>query len=186
MKMYEEDKIKLPSEDVERDMYDAALNLLKEAGYIHYEISNFSKRHKECRHNIVYWSMKEYIGCGAAAHSFFNGKRYSNEKDVDIYINKINEEGSVINEIHENTEKDNIEEFIFMGLRKLAGISVIEFKELYERDIYELYGEVINKYIRLGLLAINEQRIWLTAKGIPISNTVMSDFILDKLENPRK
>lgn len=186
MKMYEEDKITLISEDVERNMYDETLNLLKKAGYNHYEISNFSKKDKECRHNIVYWSMKEYIGCGASAHSFFNGRRYSNEKEVQEYINKINEHGSAISEIHENTEKDNIEEFIFMGLRKLTGISIIEFSKLYKRDIYELYGDVINKYISQGLLATNNERIWLTTKGIPISNTVMSDFILDKLENPRK
>jgi oxygen-independent coproporphyrinogen III oxidase len=182
MKMYEEDKIILSSEDVERNMYDETLSLLRNAGYIHYEISNFSKRNRECRHNMVYWSMGDYIGCGASAHSFFQGKRYSNEKEVQAYINKINEEGSAINEIHENNEKDNIEEFIFMGLRKLSGISVIEFKKRYDRDIYELYGDVINKYIKLGLIAKNEVSIWLTSKGIPISNTVMSDFILDKID----
>jgi len=182
MKMYEEDKITLVSEDLERDMYDEAINLLDKAGYNNYEISNFSKNGKECKHNMVYWSMKEYIGCGASAHSFFKGKRYSNEKDVLQYIKKIKEEGSAVNEIHVNTEKDNIEEFIFLGLRKMAGISLIEFKQLYKRDIFKLYEDVINKYIRLGLLAIDGEKMRLTPKGIPISNTVMSDFILDKLD----
>jgi len=182
MSMYEADKLVLPDEDMERDMYDESLNLLKKAGYLHYEISNFAKPGKECKHNIVYWSMKEYIGCGAAAHSFFKGKRYSNEREVSTYIHKINEVGAAKNEIHENTEKDNIEEFIFMGLRKLSGISAKEFKDLYKRDIYELYGDVINKYTRLGLIKINQDQICLTSKGIPISNTVMADFILDKLD----
>ena len=181
MKMYEEDKISLTSEDEERDMYDDTLRILKEAGYNHYEISNFSKKGKECKHNMVYWSMKDYIGCGASAHSFFNGNRYSNEKDVAQYIQRINKEGSAIKETHKNTNKDNIEEFIFLGLRKMSGISLIEFKELYKRDIYELYGDVINKYTRLGLIAINQGKMRLTLEGVPISNTVMADFILDEL-----
>lgn len=179
MKMYDENKLILPSEEDERNMYDMAVRLLKEAGYTQYEISNFAKLNKECKHNIVYWSMEEYIGCGASAHSFLAGRRYSNERNVESYIKRINEEGTAIEEIHINSDKDNIEEFIFMGLRKLAGVSTIEFQNKFNRDINEVYGDVINKYVETGLLTVDNGQISLTSRGIPISNLVMSDFILN-------
>ncbi len=180
--MYEEEKITIPSEDEEREMYDLALELLNKSGYIQYEISNFSKANMQCKHNLVYWSMDEYIGCGAGAHSYIDGKRYSNEIIIHKYISSINAAESAVTEAYINTEKDDMEEFVFMGLRKTEGISIIEFNNKFNRDINLVYGKVITKYVEKGLIEVNNNRMYLTSKGMPLANIVMSEFILDKLD----
>ena len=181
--MYKEEKINLPSEDEEREMYDLALELLNKSEYEQYEISNFSKANRQCKHNLVYWSMDEYIGCGAGAHSYIDGKRYSNELKIPKYITSINESGSAVTEAYINTEKDDMEEFVFMGLRKTEGISIVEFNNKFKRDINLIYGKIISKYEEKGLIEVNNNRMYLTSKGMPLANIVMSEFILDKLDN---
>lgn len=176
---YKSGNLILPEEDEEREMYRFAVELLAKNGYIQYEISNFAKPGFECKHNLVYWSLGNYIGCGLAAHSFNGGRRYYNENQIEKYIKRIKFEENAIMEIHENSLKDNIEEFIFLGLRKTAGISISEFNSKFDRDIYALYGDVIDKYVKLNLLNIAQDRLFLTFEGIEVSNTIMADFILD-------
>lgn len=184
MEQYEKGNLEMPSEDVERDMYDLAINILKKHGYEQYEISNFSKVNRECRHNLVYWSMMDYVGCGLGAHSYLQGKRFSNLCNIDKYIKDIKEHGNAKSQIHINTLEDEIEEYVFMGLRKRCGISKKQFEVRFNRDIYDVYGEIISKYIKMGLLEEEGEYIALTSTGVPISNTVMSEFILDRVVKP--
>lgn len=177
-KMYEMGSLILPEEDEERKMYDLTLRLLKNQGYIQYEISNFSKPGRECRHNLVYWSLENYIGCGSGAHSYMDGCRYRNTESIEEYIMKINTENNAVVEKCKNTIEDNMEEFMFMGLRKIAGISTYEFEKRFNVSINRIYSTVIQKHINNRLLEREEERIFLTPKGIELSNTVMSDFIL--------
>lgn len=171
-------KLDLPEEEIERQMYEHALIFLKKRGYEHYEISNFSKHGLESKHNMVYWSMDNYIGCGTGAHSFMNGIRYRNIEDIEKYIYMLNLNGSAVVEEYVNTDKDNMEEFMFMGLRKIKGISKNEFKEKFNIDIHSVYGTVINKFLNNKLLLEDNERIYLSSRGIELSNQVMCEFIL--------
>jgi oxygen-independent coproporphyrinogen III oxidase len=176
--LQEKSKLDLPNEEDERQMYHAAVRILAEDGYGQYEISNFSRPGRQCRHNIVYWKLEEYIGCGAAAHSYLEGKRYRNEENIEKYISKMYSTGCSNVEILHNSSKDDMEEFMFMGLRMKEGVSRGEFADRFGREISEVYGSVILKHERNGLIKMNKNSIFLTPKGIELSNTVMSDFLL--------
>ena len=176
--LYENDKLKLPTEEEERKMYHLAKKILEENGFNQYEISNYAKEGKECRHNLAYWNMDNWIGVGSAAASYINGKRIKNISSVEKYINSINEKGEAVEEIINNSKNDNMEEFMFMGLRKINGIDENEFKKRFSMNINDVYGEIINKYIGEGLLIRESGRIFLSEKGIEISNIIMADFLL--------
>ncbi|WP_055668060.1 radical SAM family heme chaperone HemW [Desnuesiella massiliensis] len=176
--LYKENKLNLPQENIERSMYLETLKLLKGFGYNQYEISNYSKAHKECRHNLVYWNLEDYIGCGSGAHSFMNNLRYRNEEKIEEYIMGMNSKNNSYAEIKENTLEDTIEEFMFMGLRKIEGIKESVFKNRFKKDIDFFYKEVIEKHRANGLLKRENNSIFLTERGIELSNYVMSDFIL--------
>ncbi|HII4498150.1 TPA: radical SAM family heme chaperone HemW [Clostridium perfringens] len=176
--LYENDKLKLPTEEEERKMYHLAKKILEENGFNQYEISNYAKERKECRHNLAYWNMDNWIGVGSAAASYINGKRIKNISSVEEYINSINEKGEAVEEIINNSKNDNMEEFMFMGLRKINGIDENEFKKRFSMNINDVYGEILNKYIGEGLLIRESGRIFLSEKGIEISNIIMADFLL--------
>ncbi|EJT5913273.1 oxygen-independent coproporphyrinogen III oxidase [Clostridium perfringens] len=176
--LYENDKLKLPTEEEERKMYHLAKKILEENGFNQYEISNYAKEGKECRHNLAYWNMDNWIGVGSAAASYINGKRIKNISNVEEYINSINEKGEAVEEIINNSKNDNMEEFMFMGLRKINGIDENEFKKRFSMNINNVYGEILNKYIDEGLLIRDSGRIFLSEKGIEISNVIMADFLL--------
>ncbi len=176
--LYENDKLKLPTEEEERKMYHLSKKILEENGFNQYEISNYAKERKECRHNLAYWNMDNWIGVGSAAASYINGKRIKNISSVEEYINSINEKGEALEEIINNSKNDNMEEFMFMGLRKINGIDENEFKKRFSMNINDVYGEILNKYIDEGLLIRESGRIFLSEKGIEISNVIMADFLL--------
>ncbi|EPB8177568.1 radical SAM family heme chaperone HemW [Clostridium perfringens] len=176
--LYENDKLKLPTEEEERKMYHLAKKILEENGFNQYEISNYAKEGKECRHNLAYWNMDNWIGVGSAAASYINGKRIKNISSVEKYINSINEKREAVEEIINNSKNDNMEEFMFMGLRKINGIDENEFKNRFSMNINDVYGEILNKYIDEGLLIRKSGRIFLSEKGIEISNIIMADFLL--------
>ncbi|MDV4150096.1 radical SAM family heme chaperone HemW [Clostridium sp. AL.422] len=177
-KLWEKDKLILPSEDEERTMYEITKGILTKYGYHQYEISNYSKEGFECYHNKVYWKSDEYLGLGSASTSFIDGKRIKNIENVKEYIDKINSGEEVIEETTINTLEDSMEEFVFMGLRILSGISVSEFKERFGVNIESIYKEVIDKNINKKLLVLENDKLRLTEKGVELSNSVMSDFIL--------
>lgn len=179
-KLYEKDKLELPSEDDERVMDKLTKDILKSNGYHQYEISNFALPGKECEHNKVYWSLEEYIGVGSASSSYIDGYRLVNTSNINDYIEKINNNISVVIDKYENTIEDEMEEFVFMGLRMVSGIDLLKFKKKFGVDINSIYKEVIEKNIKDGLLVVEENKMFLTAKGMELSNSVMSDFILDK------
>lgn len=177
--MYDMDKLNLPDEEEERDMYREGKKLLEINGYKQYEISNYARDNKECFHNKLYWQCQEYLGVGTSASSFIDEKRFSNINDIQEYINKINYGESVVENEYTNSQKDDIEEFMFMGLRMNSGISEDEFKRRFGVRVDSLYKNVINKNENLGLLIRNGGRIYLSEKGIEVSNMVMSDMILE-------
>lgn len=177
-KLWERNKLILPSEDDERTMYEITKSILTEHGYHQYEISNYAKEGFECYHNKVYWKCDEYLGLGSASTSFIDGKRIKNIENVKKYIDRINSGEEVSEEITENTIEDSMEEFVFMGLRILSGISLNEFKKRFGVNIESIYKDVIEKNINKKLLVLENDTLRLTEQGIELSNSVMSDFIL--------
>lgn len=175
---YKRGNLKLPDEDETTIMYEKAIEYLYSKGYMQYEISNFAKKGFQCRHNLKYWNLDEYIGCGAAAHSYLNHIRYNNKHQIKDYIYAVNKGEKPVNEIHKNTQEDEIEEFVFLGLRKSEGISENEFRDRFGMDINSIYGEIIDKYKKYNLIIKKNGQIFLSLKGIEISNTILSDFIL--------
>ena len=176
--LWERNKLILPSEEEERDMYSITKNILKEHGYHQYEISNYAKVGRECYHNKVYWRNEDYLGIGSASTSFIDGKRIKNIENVKAYIDKINSDEDVIEDITINTLEDSMEEFVFMGLRMIEGINVNEFNKRFGVNIESIYKDVIDKNINKKLLVLQSENLRLTEKGIELSNSVMSDFIL--------
>lgn len=179
-KLYEKDKLELPSEDEERVMDKITKDILKANGYHQYEISNFALDGKECEHNKVYWSLEEYIGVGSASSSYMDGYRFANTSNINDYIEKISNNVSVVIDKYENSIEDEMEEFVFMGLRMVSGIDILKFEKKFGVDINSIYKEIIEKNIKDGLLVVQKNKMFLTAKGMELSNSVMSDFILDK------
>ena len=179
-KLQDKGLLKLPSEELERDMYRKALKILENKGYTQYEISNFSKPHRECKHNIVYWDLKDYIACGTGAHSYVEGRRTKNVGTIEEYIALVKDKGNGIIEEHLNSKKDDIEEYIFMGMRKTRGISLKAFEERFNIPFRELYNDVLLKYQNEKLINIYDDRLYFTKKGVEFSNIVLADFLLDE------
>lgn len=177
-KLYEENKLNVPNEDDERRMYEITKEILEDNNYKQYEISNYEKEGRECRHNKVYWELDEYIGVGVSASSFIDEKRIKNIDNIKEYIERINSNIDVSESIVANSLKEDMEEFMFLGLRMIEGVSIDKFKDKFSKDINDVYGEIINKNKKLGLLDEKNGRIYLTDKGIEVSNWVMSEFIL--------
>lgn len=170
--------LSLPDEDTEEAMKDLVQTLLNEHGFMRYEISNYAKEGFECRHNKLYWEFGEYIGCGAAAHEFTGGFRRENIRTVEGYIRAIEDNGDPGLRVHENSREDSIEEFLFMGMRLVEGISLSSFKSRFSEDVMDIFGDVIRKHQKEGLLIIEGDRMRFSEKGMDLSNYVLSDMIL--------
>lgn len=174
-----EDLLKLlPDEDTEREMYDLTGQLLEKNGYHRYEISNYAKQGFACRHNIVYWRQKEYLGIGLGASSYFQGARFKNEENFSSYLKtpyipiQNRKQYTVL------SDKDKMEEFMYLGLRMTEGISKKQFATIFGKRIEEVYGEVLEKYEGMKLLEEKGDRIYFTKKGVDVSNQVLWEFLL--------
>lgn len=170
---------RMPCEENEREMYYLTSEMLKRAGYIHYELSNYAQQGFECQHNLSYWESSFYLGFGIGAASYYNGIRYKNVDDIHKYIAYAPDKDKIITDIVELTKKNKMEEFMFLGLRKINGVLKSEFFERFGVTFDSVYGEVTAKFVREGLLVQHEDRVYLTARGIDVSNTVMSEYLLD-------
>lgn len=178
-KMYNEGKIILPCEETEREMYWTTHNILQNNNYKHYEISNFALDGKECYHNKVYWKQKEYIGIGLGASSFFKGYRYKNIDNFNRYISCNGNIDKIKQNIQFIDEKANIEEYMFLGLRLLEGISKHQFYNRWGKHLEYYYKNIIKKLCSEKLLYEDSEIIKLTDKGIDVSNYVLSMFLMD-------
>lgn len=178
-KMINENKLQLPDEETERIMYWTVVNELKENGYNQYEISNFSKKTYESKHNTNCWKQKQYIGLGTSAHSYLNKKRYSNTNNIEEYIKNIQESNISKNiTIHEEqTEESTMNEYMLLGLRMIQGININEFKQKFKTDPTIKYKEILEKLQKENLIQITKTSIKLTKQGIDFGNIVWEEFI---------
>ena len=178
-KLINENKLQLPDEETERIMYWTVVNKLKENGYNQYEISNFSKKTYESKHNTNCWKQKQYIGLGTSAHSYLNKKRYSNTNNIEEYIKNIQESNISKNiTIHEEqTEESTMNEYMLLGLRMIQGININEFKQKFKTDPTIKYKEILEKLQKENLIQITKTSIKLTKQGIDFGNIVWEEFI---------
>ena len=171
-KDYADGLLELPDEDTDRAMYAAAKRFLKGYGFDQYEISNFAMNGYESRHNIKYWVCEEYIGIGAAAHSYIDGMRFSNTVSLDEYMSK----GYTSHEAEVLTSDDMIVEFIIMGMRMNRGISEKEFSRRFGKELNELYGNQLDKFEKGGFIERKDGFVRFTDKGRDVSNSVLCEF----------
>lgn len=172
-KMLDNKEVELPNEELERQMYWYVKNTLELKGYNQYEISNFSKKGKESKHNLNCWEQKEYIGIGVAAHSYLNKKRYSNTNNLDTYI-----KGEFDRDIQEiQSEEEQKREYMLLGLRKINGVQISKFKEKFGENPLYLYRKELNELVTQKLIQVDLDNIKLTNKGLDFANIVFEEFV---------
>lgn len=181
-KMYdliETGKLQLPNEELEREMYWKVKEILESNGYEHYEISNFSKPGYQSKHNSNCWKQHDYLGFGLAAHSYYDGMRYSNIDNLKQYIDNMKNKEAVYNIVfHEKQSKeDMMKEFMLLGLRKIDGVKISDFKEKFVDNPLYIFRNELNKLSCEELIEVNENEIKLTDKGLDLANVVWSEFV---------
>ena len=171
-------KLPLPKEELEAEMFEYIIAELERAGFEHYEISNFSKLGFESRHNLMYWDNAEYYGIGAGASGYVNGVRYKNHGPIRHYMSAVEEGNARITEEH-LSQKEQMEEEMFLGLRKKSGVSMARFEEKFGQSFDELYGEIVRDLVQKGLMQIEGDRVRMTKRGLFLGDTVAERFILE-------
>ncbi|WP_296174797.1 radical SAM family heme chaperone HemW [uncultured Streptococcus sp.] len=171
-------KLPLPKEELEAEMFEYIIAALERAGFEHYEISNFSKLGFESRHNLMYWDNAEYYGIGAGASGYVNGVRYKNHGPIRHYLSAVEEGNARITEEH-LSQKEQMEEEMFLGLRKKSGVSMVRFEEKFGRSFDGLYGETVRDLVQQGLMQIEGDRVRMTKRGLFLGDTVAERFILE-------
>ena len=172
----EEGRKLLPDEDSEREMYHETKRFLKDCGYERYEISNYAKPGRECRHNIGYWTGVPYLGLGLGASSYLDGCRFTVNPDMKQYLE---EKPGMFADIEKLTKKDMEEEFFYVGLRMTAGVSLSEFERRFGISAKEVYPGLMETFVKEKAARFEGDRFVLTDYGLDVSNYIMALFLQD-------
>ena len=172
----EEGRKLLPDEDSEREMYHETKRFLKDCGYERYEISNYAKPGRECRHNIGYWTGVPYLGLGLGASSYLDGCRFTVNPDMKQYLE---EKPGMFADIEKLTKKDMEEEFFYVGLRMTAGVSLSEFERRFGIPAKEVYPGLMETFVKEKAARFEGDRFVLTDYGLDVSNYIMAQFLQD-------
>ncbi len=167
------DRLILPDENIEYEMYVTCTNYLLQNGYAKYEISNFARSNFESRHNIKYWKGDDYIGFGVSAHSYFEGVRYSNSRDINGYISGVD----ITDEKRKIPPTEQMTEYTMLGMRMSCGVNVVEFKKRFGVDFDSVYAEKLKKYIDGGYVLSKGNSRAFSDKGFFVSNFILSDIL---------
>ena len=171
-------KDSLPNEDIDREMYHFTKEYLSTLGYNRYEISNYAKENKESRHNLKYWKGNNYYGFGIAAASLVDNIRYKNTDNLKEYIDAMGSPEKIRRTQEILDIEDCMSEYMILGLRLIKGVSPKEFKARFNEDMENKYGNILNKYLNMGLLHTTiDGNFALTDKGLDVSNSVMEEFL---------
>ena len=184
----------LPDENEDRLMYQATRRILEREGYQRYEISNYAKEGYECRHNRIYWQRgvrhtTDYVGFGLGAASMVNHVRWKNTADMERYLcafagdSVVGDQHTmgkekVLEDVQKLSKNDRMEEYMFLGLRMMSGVSQLEFAESFGVEMSDIYGDVLRKWEKQGMLTRKDDYVCLTEAGIDVSNMVLADFLL--------
>ncbi|MGB8285087.1 MAG: coproporphyrinogen-III oxidase family protein, partial [Candidatus Aquirickettsiella gammari] len=176
-KQLQRGEIQKVDEEVDRAMYEMAIEMLGKAGIRQYEISNFARSGFECRHNLVYWSNWPWIGIGPAAASYWQGTRTTNISDVAAYMNSIASGQKHLAETETPNAIETACQTAILNLRRIKGIHFKEFRRQTGFDARELFAEPIARYQKLGLIAVEGDSIHLAADALPIADSILCDFM---------
>ena len=177
---FAEQNLDLPDEDTEYQMYEDTAEILERYGYRQYEISNYAKQGYMCRHNAGYWQRLEYLGFGLGASSLYGGMRFSNTHQMREYLKESRNPDQIRKDVTVLSRNEQIEEFMFLGLRMTEGISEKKFEENFNVRLMDVYGDILQKYEETGFMEHIETKWRLTRKGIHVSNHILADFLLDE------
>jgi oxygen-independent coproporphyrinogen-3 oxidase len=169
---YKSGKLELPSWADNRAMYHAAVDLLKEKGYEHYEVSAAALPGRRCRHNLKYWSMEEYLGLGLAAHSYLEDIRYENTSDLAGYLS-----GSYCVNTEPGTEEERMGDYLFTELRRIGGFEYSDFALRFGKDFQAVYGAPVSALVREGLLLCDGDTLRFSPEGLDRNNDVISRLL---------
>ncbi|MCR5294228.1 MAG: radical SAM family heme chaperone HemW [Lachnospiraceae bacterium] len=165
----------LPDEETERRMYYRTKEILESSAYERYEISNYARAGFASRHNLRYWERRDYLGFGIGAASLFRHVRWNNTRDLKEYLS-----GDYARRGEERlSRKAEMEEFMFLGLRKAAGVSFSEFESCFGAAMTTVYGKILERHLEEGLLARKGERVFLTERGFDLANSVMAAYLFD-------
>ena len=176
---YEDERLEklIPDEDTERAMYELTEKLLEKRGYQRYEISNYAKPGRECRHNLIYWDRQDYIGFGLGAASCIRDTRFSNTDHMESYLKQPFTDFYDRENLEKLSLQEQMEEAMILGLRKTEGISKKVFSDRYGEQMDHIFGDVISKYQKEGLLEQKDDFIRFTKRGFDLSNIVLCEFL---------
>lgn len=175
--LMQKNKLHLPTQDVEAEMYEMLMEEMTRLGYVHYEISNFAKPGYESRHNTTYWNNDYYYGFGAGAHSYVNGERIANYGPLKKYMEPLQKNELPRMSVHAVPLHERMEEEMFLGLRKMKGVSLETFKQRFGQDCLDVFSEQIQLLRSRQLLIVKDGRIMLTQQGKLLGNEVFQSFI---------
>ena len=175
-----QNELSFPNEDSESEMYFVSRELMAQNGYYQYEISNFAKKDKYCRHNIKYWNSEEYLGIGPSAHSYFAGKRFSFKKDTKLFIDCFSDKScseTIIDEMIDIPRSARVAEYVMLRFRLSDGIDCEVFYKLFGRDFDNLYYNKLRPYIKSGHIMRTQKGYAFTPQGMYVSNYILSRII---------
>lgn len=176
----EQDSLPLPDEETEYKMYRTAHTVLENSGYKHYEISNFSRRGFESKHNMRYWKDEKYLGFGVSAHSYFAGQRYAYVDDIEKYMLEMEHPKDMAHILAECTDIDMFTketEYVMLRMRLFDGVDLGDYRREFGRDFVKKYGEKLYSYIRGGFVKLDGMRCAFTVKGMYVSNYILSEIL---------
>lgn len=173
-------KMQLPEQELEAQMYAETIEAMEKAGRMQYEISNFAKPGFESQHNLVYWNNQNYFGLGAGASGYLENRRYKNRGPIQHYMKALTDNQLPILEEERLSQKEQIEEEMFLGLRKISGVDKTVFESRFDQKLTDVYGDVIEKLKQQKLIAETDSRVRLTKIGLFRGNDVFEKFLLDK------
>lgn len=178
---YDRHSLKLPDEDTESEMYFEAVEILRMAGFRQYEISNFAKKHKACKHNLRYWNCDEYLGFGPAAHSYFGGKRFSFKRDIKLYCDSFDENVKVsetlIDEYVDIPPQARVAEYVMLRFRLFEGVNLAKFYKRFGRSFEEMYYDKMRPYINSGHIVKTKTGYAFSLSGMYVSNYILSRIV---------
>lgn len=176
-RMRDEGRWPEPDEDLERKMYHRAIEVLEEAGFRQYEISNLAKPHHRCRHNMNYWLRGEYLGFGAAAHSFFHERRFANTSELRLYMESVENGSAALGECYAISNEEALSESMILGLRLTDGVDLDALSAAYGTDVGKKYGKKLENLVERELVELEGSVVRLTKRGMDFANQVFVEFI---------
>ncbi len=178
-KQQSQGQLKMPPDDFQRELFEITIDTLTDAGYEHYEISNYAKPEKQCRHNLIYWTNGEYLGLGAGASSALKGKRFKNVNLPARYITQINESETAVESRETPDRRQRMGEAVMLGLRLREGLNLVTFEQQFGTSFHEAFGDTVTRLEEMELMELRNDRAALTREGLFLADSVIVEFITE-------